>query len=358
MKERRYVPEQIEEEKLALFVRLIENDESVRVDRDRLWRALGRVFPHRNSGTGERELLLVVLRELEERGLLRMPSLHGRRWDRTMEPAVPTSVDLVHRVDAPRRFDWRGFPWHPRLHWIAALRSPSDEQLAFLNRVHEGLVNGAFLEPAPFKYRSLQLTGHEKRLATLAKTSLFSRGRLTLDLLGCLPDTLPLAWEAIGRVEQGRVVIFENAGPFEVARRVLVGMANPPYDIVAYGGGRSIVAGLAHLLTIGQVIRAIDYVGDLDAAGLEIAVATRARSLKLALPQVRAAAMLHRAMIAAARQFGHAEGWPAGQTLPVADRILDFVPEDLRNAVSRLLKRGQRIPEEVLGPAEMRGALE
>ena len=35
------------------------------------------------------------------------------------------------------------------------------------------------------KYRSLQLTGNEKALASLAKTSLFGESRLSLAMLGC-----------------------------------------------------------------------------------------------------------------------------------------------------------------------------
>jgi len=115
------------------------------------------------------------------------------------------------------------------------------------------------------KYRSLQLTGDEKRLATWMGTSLFGPGRLTLPLLGCLPDVLPLAWEAVG--DGGRMVIFENAGPFVVARGVLAGMSDRPFDLVGYGAGGSIVASLGHLLTIEPRPTSIAYVGDLDRAG-------------------------------------------------------------------------------------------
>lgn len=117
-------------------------------------------------------------------------------------------MDLVRERPGASPFSWRTFPWHPHLHWVIHCRSLSAPQIEFLRRVHDGLVNGRFREPAPLKYRSLQLTGDEKLLASLATTSLFSESRLTLEMLACLPDALPLAWEAVG--EGGRMVIFER----------------------------------------------------------------------------------------------------------------------------------------------------
>ena len=131
------------------------------------------------------------------------------------------------------------------------------QQVHFLRRVHDGFVNGMFREPAPLKYRSLQLTGDEKMLAYLATTALFGPARLTLGLLSCLPDALSLAWEAVG--DGGRMVIFENAGPFAVARRVLAQLKSRPYDLIAYGVGRSVLAGLGHLPTIERNVASIHY---------------------------------------------------------------------------------------------------
>jgi hypothetical protein len=347
---------ELDERRLDEFERCILAGTAVRVGAQDLWRALAKVFPHRTPGPAERRLLLDVLRSIERRGTIHLPPEHGKRWDRSMEPAVPTSVDIVRNASTPSSFPWRTFPWHQHLHWVVQCRRLSTQQVEFLRRVHDGFVNGTFREAAPLKYRSLQLTGDEKMLASLASTSLFGPTRLTLELLACLPDALPLAWEAVG--DGGRMVIFENAGPFAVARRVLVEMKSRPYDLIAYGGGRSVLAALGHIKTIERTVESIHYVGDLDQAGLDIAWAARKCTRELGLPELRPASELHRQMLAAAEAFGHAEGWPAQERFPEADRqrVLDAVAAPLRTQVGAILRSGRRIPEEVLGPEELRRA--
>lgn len=327
---------------------------TVRIPAQILWRALAQVFPHRTPGPAERRLLLEALRLIEARGSIRLPPEGGKRWDRSMDPAVPTSVDVVRVQSTLPSISWRAFPWHPQLQWVVQCRSLSSQQVEFLRRVHEGLVNGTFRESAPLKYRSLQLTGDEKMLASLATTSLFGPSRLTLELLACLPDALPLAWEAVG--DGDRLVIFENAGPFAVARRVLGELATQPYDLIAYGGGRSVLAALGYIKTIERRVGSIHYVGDLDHAGLDIAWSARCCCKELGLPTLQPASELHMRMLSAADAFGHPLGWPAQERFSVAnrERILDVLSSKERERVGAILIAGRRIPEEVLGPDELR----
>jgi hypothetical protein len=329
---------------------------TARVDTEELWRALAQVSPHRSAGPAERRLLLSALRSLELRGEIRMPALGGRRWDRTLDPAVPTSVDVMRKEPASRpSFLWRTFPWHQNLHWVPQCRVLSAQQLEFLRRVHDGFVRGLFQEPAPIKYRSLQLTGDEKLLPLLAKTSLFSRSRLTLEMLACLPDALPIAWESLG--EGGRMVIFENAGPYAVAKRILGHLGARPYDLIAYGGGRSVIATIDYIKTIEQPVQSIHYVGDLDCAGLDIAWALRECARLRGIPFVPASE-LHGQMFAAAQRFGYPEGWASeGRPFdPAKQRVLDVLSPELRIRAEAILQAHRRIPEEVLGPDEMREA--
>jgi hypothetical protein len=347
---------ELDEHRLDQFERDLLAGTAVRIGAQDFWRALAKVFPHRTPGPAERRLLLDALRSIEARGSIRLPPERGKRWDRSMDPAVPSSVDIVRDQVGPSVFPWRTFPWHPNLHWVVQCRNLSTQQVEFLRRVHDGFVNGMFQEPAPLKYRSLQLTGDEKMLAALATTSLFEPSRLTLARLACLPDALPLAWEAVG--DGGRMLIFENAGPFAVARRVLLEMKARPYDLIAYGGGRSVVAALGHLKTIERSVESIHYVGDLDHAGLDIAWCARCCARDLGLPALVPASELHRRMLLAAQSFGHSHGWPAQERFADNDRtrILDFLASDVRGPVDVILKAGRRIPEEALGPDELRRA--
>lgn len=347
---------ELDDARLAELERMLLAFDGTRVRERELWHAFARVYPHRTAGPEERRLLVAALAALESRGTVRLPPHNGRRWDRSLTPAVPKSVDVVREAPPPREFVWRTFPWHANLHWVVDCRVLSAQQLEFLRRVHEALVCGTLQELAPLKYRSLQLTGNEKGLASLATTSLFGPDRLTLEGLGCLPDAVPLAWEQVGK--GGRMVIFENAGPFAVARRVLSELPARPYDVVAYGGGRAVLAALGHIRTIEHRFESIHYVGDLDDVGLDIACAARTIADRLGLPPLLPAVELHRQMLEAAAAFGQPQGWASPATLTAAERsrAITFLPEELRELVVTLLQAGRRIPEEVLGPAEMRAA--
>ena len=353
-------PQNVDAADVARYVGLLRQGRGTRPEGARLWSALAEVFPHRRPGPAERQLLLAVLQAAADAGELRLPPADGRRWDRSLSPPVPASVDLTVAADPPESADWGSYPWHEKLAWVPEMPRLTARQVLFLRRVHEGLVQGWFAEPAPLKYRSLQLAGGEKHLADLMSSSLFEAGRLTLETINCTPEVLPLAWEPVG--EGGRAVVFENAGSFAVARRVLAELPARPYDLVVYGGGRSVLASLPHLLTLGREVELLDYVGDLDAAGLEIASAARDVARQVGLPEVRLADGLHRAMLQAAAELGHPEGWPiaGGARKVTAEKAGELVcglcPE-LGRRLSGMLVAGRRIPEEVLGPREMRRAM-
>src|SRR5690349_7160898 len=109
---------ELDERRLHQFERGLLAGTAVRVVTQDLWRALAHVLPHRAPGPAERRLLLDALKSLEARGSIRLPPERGKRWDRSMDPAVPTSVDVVREQGAPSAFPWRTFPWHPNLHWV------------------------------------------------------------------------------------------------------------------------------------------------------------------------------------------------------------------------------------------------
>jgi hypothetical protein len=60
--------------------------------------------------------------------------------------------------------------------------------------------------------------------------------------------------------------------------------------------------------------------------------------------------------LSAAASFGHANGWPSRERVPVVNRskLLEVLSADLRGQVLAILEAGHRIPEEVLGPDELR----
>lgn len=350
----------LDAEKVHLFGKKLKRSKKSAVDRRALWAAFAEAFPGRPSGPEESRWFLAALETLADQGVIQLPAATGKQWESSMGVRVPVSVKIVRQSHEKQPRTWRIFPWHPRLSWVADLKRLSTAQETFLRKVHQGLVEGWFSEPAPMKYRSLQLTGDEKRLGGIAKTTLFGPGKLDLDMLDCMTETLPLAWEAVS--DRDRAVVFENADPFMIARRALGEMTDPPYGIVIFGGGNAIRGTIAYLATIGRPVREIHYVGDMDSAGMTIALGALDAARAAGLPEPKPATALHREMLRAARDLGSPNGWPAQRpSAPDAAliaRLAAYLSADIHARIAPMLRNENRIPEEVLGIKEMRRGME
>jgi hypothetical protein len=250
--------------------------------------------------------------------------------------------------------DWRTFAWHPALQWVLDRQHVTPDHFGFLRKVNQGLVEGWFDHLEPFKYRSLQLTGDEKRLQVLCKCRLFGPGRLSLDLLGCEAEVLPLAVERFG--EKPTMLLFENAAPFMVARSILKVMDNNAFGCLGYGGGKQMVKSVGYLSMIEPPVESVLYVGDLDAEGIQLAANIGRLSSQV---EIHPATSFHRAMIDAASELGHASGWPVKEKQPrqAAESALQFVDAAVRGKCAQLISSGHRIPEEVLSRFKMQQIL-
>lgn len=341
---------EIDASRLENFRRSLEASCRKRLEYKAVWEAFGATFPGRPSGTDERQWLKAALEQLVCSGVIRLPAKGGKNWDRHLGVELPLFIELTRSKVTARR-QWTSFPWHPRLSWVADMSRLRPGQEAFLIRVHEGFVAGAFGHSVPLKYRSLQLTGDEKRLGILAKSELFGPGRLSLVDLGCVEDVPPLACDEING--EPSIIIFENAGSFAVARKVLSRLNRCPYGWIGFGGGRSIVSSIRSLVDTPKRFKTIEYVGDLDREGLHIANAARSEAHRAGLGEVRAAKGIHAAMIASAARFGAPLGWiDRSGSRKDTNRLLSFLPAEVQSHANDVLGAGRRIPEEVLGPDE------
>jgi hypothetical protein len=315
-----------------------------------VWTAFVAVYDDLPSGPERRKWLLAVLEELAARGDVLLPVRHGKRWDRTSEIAIPTAVSLaVPRSGNDSRMRWRQFPWHPRLQWVFRLRSLSPGHFAFLKNVNKGLVEGWFEHPECFKYRSLQLTGDEKRLEVLAGSSLFGAGCLTLEMLGCLSEALPLVTEELSPASN--MLVFENAAPFMLARGIARGSERPLFGRLAWGAGTQILKAVAYFAMIRPTVTEILYVGDLDAVGMKIAADVQRTSATT----VRPATQFHKAMLESAARLGAEDGWAVRDDQPtgVSDSVIGFLAPELRQKVAAMIGERRRVPEEALSHAAM-----
>jgi hypothetical protein len=341
-------------QRVQAFLERLGQCQEPRIKREELWSFFNEFFPHRSRNTEGRQWLLESLYEAEQQGIIKLPVAHGVSWDHSLFPAIPVFVDrIVTKVK--RDASWRTFPWHYRLTWVAALRTLPADQEAFLYHVHEGLVEGTFQEPAPLKYRSLQLTGHEKHLGKLAQTVLFGPGRLTFELLGCVPDIPPLVLKRVG--ERNVALVFENVGSFRTAYTVLKRLQYPSYGLVGFGAGKSFARSILDFRLLDRNIERIEYVGDMDRPGLHIAQSVTGIAEAEGLPPVVPAKGIHYAMLESVRRFGYPDGMEykvdERRSEPGDEALVAWLTDDVRANILTIIRAGRRIPEEILGPAEM-----
>jgi hypothetical protein len=343
--------------RLDAFAARLAAEPRARVDARSLWTAFALAFPGRPQGPEERRMLRAALDALAARDAVRLPR-SPRAWDRSLGIELPTWVAIARDPPPARPQTWRAFAWHPRLAWVVDLARLSEGEEDLLHKVHEGLVHRRFELVAPVKYRSLQLLGREKALESMQGGRLFAPGRLSLELLGCFADVSPAAWASVG--QEPAAIVLENAGEFAVVRNVLARMPRPPYGIVVFGDGGRFERSVASLTAIGQRIERLHYVGDLDGAGVRIAVGAARAALRAGLPAIEAAPGFHEMMLDSANRLGAPHGWPApaGRRTPVTDATARaFLPQVVLDRVMLILQRDHRIPEEVLGPDDVERAL-
>ena len=326
------------------FLRRLRVANRRRVELAVVWETYRTAYGTDVSGVDAREELRKVLEQLRDAGALTLPSRRGRGWDRNSSVILPSWIMLAESEKPAKHREWQTYPWHPALAWAVELGSLTAEQEAFLRRLQEELVNGGLCERAPFKYRSLQLTGDEKRLDSLLNTQLFGPERLSLELLNCDGSGLPLTYERVG--SEPRMIVFENAGSFLVARRVLAEATHAPYGLIAYGGGTQIFRCVDYLREIKGLVR-IDYVGDLDAKGIDIGVGFADRVASSSAVPVAPATAVHMAMVDAARELGRPGGWPTVSSHRTAALRL-WISDQCASDVEQIISSGCRIPEEVL----------
>jgi len=358
MKQRNLSEEQeLPPEAIQAFLHLLASSPGRRLENNRLWECFAEAFAYRPGGAENRKWLWMALKEATDQGIIRLPSQRGNCWDRMLEPPLPTVV-WKNQVQQTRCVEgWREHHWLPQLGWVARLPTLSIEHEAFLKRVQQALREGQLRQQASMTFRSLQLTGNEKRLGELLHTSLFGSGRLSLELLGCVPDIPPLAVEEVG--ESNIILVFENAAAFQTASRVLKQYARPPYGLLGFGAGAAFERSIRHVPFFKRQVERIEYVGDLDRPGLRVARNAARLANAENLPPVLPARGLHRAMLQSIQQFGYPSGLEyhtkERRNDPGDEELVDWLPEDVRKECMMMIQAGKRIPEEVLGPVELQG---
>ncbi len=185
--------------------------------------------------------------------------------------------------------------------------------------------------------------------------ALFGPGKLSLELLGCDEEVLPLATVRLST--EPVMLLFENAASYMVARAVLQQSPAKGIGWLGYGAGNQVIKSVGYFSMIEPRLQKILYVGDLDGEGIQIASMVSHASKEVpVLPATR----LHLAMFEAAASLGAPNGWPVKDDKPSGcyEIAFKFLDEDVRGRATQLVTSGRRIPEEVVSHSVMRQVLQ
>lgn len=295
-----------------------------------------------------RTRLAAVLAGLAEAGAVVLPKTRSG-WDDRTSPPLPLWVGKTE----PRRVRSTPAPrvWPQALEAAAAIATRPDEH-QLLDRIATWLRNNPGAEPVPLEERSLEILDDEKALAIETTKRLFTTGVLTLDLLACYPTPVPFPSQHVHGMGPTRLLVAENNATFhsllQIARQL--DPAVRPDLHIGWGCGNQFPTSIAAVALLDPAPAALYYVGDLDVAGLRIAVNAAAMANAQRLPPLQPAVALYR--------------WIFARGVPRPDRsntgvstsstLVAWMPQDLRPAVAQLLERRQRIAQETLGLRALR----
>ena len=296
-----------------------------------------------------RARLAEALADLANTGILVVPKARSG-WDDRTSPPLPLWVGKAAqpphaRPRPPKRV------WPQALEAAAAIATRPDEH-QLLDRIATWLRNNPDAEPVPIEERSLEILDDEKALAIEATKRLFATGTLTLDLLACYPTPIPFPSQHVPGAGPTRLLVAENNATFHslltIARR-LRPEARPDLHI-GWGCGNQFPSSIAAVTLLEPAPTALYYVGDLDVAGLRIAVNAAAAATAHRLPPLRPAVAFYEWLLA------HGVPRPDRSNTGIGDpgALLAWMPKELHGAVAGLLHRQQRVPQETLGLRALR----
>jgi len=260
---------------------------------------------------------------------------------------LPKSVT----IPAPRRHMDQlmpiGVPLRDELvKWAATLRlSGSQRELLLAVNAWLRRTNGGNVPVAAAAERAYELIRDEKAFDSTPPrggAQLWGPGRLTFQLLRCERVPTPLTWEPVTSTlpRSGSALCVENHATFRTMLRVLRSQADPQWAAVAWVQGRN-TAPLESLPSLPFPVTRLDYLGDLDAAGLAIAADACATVECVGVPAGPATqlwALLIERPSRAGRVAGDRE----------AEKLTDWLPPEVRERASELLRSGRAIPQEAL----------
>lgn len=209
---------------------------------------------------------LQCLDALRERGELTYSDVRAA-WDATGAPALPRTVTLVRAK--PAQPSYEHVTWVPELAF--ALNVHRRELLAKLEVLNDWLIANRhrLAVPLPYRERALQIFGDEKAFDSALHDGMLW-GRLALTSLGAFEPQHPLPREDFPDA-RGPLLIVENLHTWHSLVAWNTGALR--YRSIAYGQGLAVMRAVRAVCEAVERSRStgVQYFGDLDHAGVEIA---------------------------------------------------------------------------------------
>ncbi|GAB3581231.1 hypothetical protein GCM10027445_52900 [Amycolatopsis endophytica] len=273
-------------------------------------------------------------------------------WDDRTHPPLPRWVRKRAAPEKPK--PTRALRVWPEVLSAAAAIATRPDELDLLERVASWLRENPDPEPVPLEERALELFGDEKVLNVLLTKRLFTSGALTLELLACYQPPLLFPSQYVHGVGHPRLLVAENNATFQsllVLARSLEPAGRPAVHL-GWGIGNQFPVGVGAVRLLEPPPQALFYFGDLDVAGLRTAAQAAETAIELELPPLRPATTLYRWLL------DHGERRPDRSSRGAVDvtALTDWLPEELRGEVERMLRGRTRIAQETLGLKALRAA--
>jgi hypothetical protein len=316
-----------------------------RVELSELKGMLRRAEPSVTHAPEFRARLADILGELAAAQVVELPS--QRSFDRSARPPLPRFVRVGRPTQSPRRIAARDYAWRSDLAWAAELTF--DEQtLSDLRAVNAFLRDGGAQRPVvPMRERSLQLFEDEKRLDALLATQLFWPGRLTLAQLRCEAVHPPFVYQHLGAGLDALVV--ENHHTYVSLARALPSEGS--VGIVIYGAGTHFKGSVTYLADLERAPTRVLYFGDIDPDGLHIPASASELSVARGLPEIQPAVGLYRLLVT----HGHPTVNQAAGRRWRVERLVDWLPAELRAPATSVLTADRRLAQEWVGTELLAG---
>jgi hypothetical protein len=333
--------------------RLVLQSPGKRVLAEELLSGASRFDPGLIGDPAARSRLRDALDELQTAGRITFPAARSRTgWDTRVLPSIPSWVTRIDARSPPR-------PARPPQVWPSALEAAAriasrTGEYELLERVAAWIRDNPEPDLVPIQERSLELFDDEKALDAYLKTRLFTSGALTLDLLACFIPPVPFVSQHLGGTGPTRLLVVENLATYTSFLKALNKGTEPRPDLhLAWGGGNSFTQSVLSIPTLRPAPTRVYYFGDLDLAGLQIAVNAAAQAEAARLPRLLPAEPCYRFLLDGPGHWRRPDGTNRHAT-PHYDTLCSWLPTTLQPRAMGLLRECRRVPQERLGIQALR----